>query len=242
MKGKNILVIYSSINVTRRDATGAFIPEARAFAKCHEVPEENVVGIDCKNFKAPQRFTELCMALRDRRGIQLVALFCHGWSSGMQFGMNKTNIPMLVQYMKLSCMKDVKLILYACSTASTSKKTRSASAPGTDNGYADKLRDEMLKVGFRGGWIDAHLTPGHTTQNPFLVRLYVEPPFEGGWDVKGGEWLVSPKSAIWPRWKSCVQNRKSNFRFRFPLYTEDEIHEFLRSMNVNNEKEGKFNE
>lgn len=227
MSIKNILAFYSSTNVTRKDATGAFIPEARAFAKHLEVPDENVIGIDCKNQKAPKRFEELCVALRDHRNISLVAFFCHGWSSGMQFGMNKKNLPVLVQYLKMNCVKDVHLVLYACSTASTNKKTRSSSAPGTNNGYADSLRDEMLRQGFRGGWIDAHLTPGHTTENPFVVRFFTEPIFETDWDVPGGEWLVSPKSPLWPQWRKHIQDRKTDFRFHFPLCTELKIYRFL---------------
>lgn len=231
MEGKNILVMYSNTNVKgKRDATGAFIPEAKRFAAHHEVPDENMIGIRCPGVPSKKRFEEVCMELRNRSEIQWIALFCHGYSNGMQFGMSKKNIPQLVQYMKMSCSDDVRMTLYACSTASTSKKTRQRSAPGTDNGYADKLRDEMLRCGFRGGWIDAHLTPGHTTENPFVMRFYSEPRFENDWDLPGGEWLVSPKSSIWKQWKRCVQHEKSMFRYRFTMYTEYQLYEFLAAL------------
>jgi hypothetical protein len=231
VKGKNILVLYSSKNVEgKRDATGAFIPEAMTFAKHHEVPEDNMLGIECPGVPAKRRFSEVCMHLRNKTNIKWIAMFCHGYSSGMQFGMSKKNIPILVKYMEMSCRKNLKLSLYACSTASTNKNTRKLSMPGTDNGYADKLRDGMLKAGFKGGWIDAHLTPGHTTQNPFVLRFYTEPSFEKDWDMPGGEWLVSPKSKLWRKWKRCMQNRKSMFRFRFTEYTEEQLYEFLRGI------------
>lgn len=228
IKGNEILVIYSSKNEHgKRDATGAFIPEATKFAKCHKVPKANMLGIACPGTPKKKRFEELCMFLRNYRGIKWIALFCHGYSSGMQFGMTKKNIPTLVGYLKLCSTQDLKMTLYACSTASTSKKTRKINAPGTDNGYADKLRDGLLQAGLRGGWIDAHLTPGHTTRNPFLLRFYVAPAFENNWDAPGGEWLVSPKSQLWKPWKKAVQNMKSMFRFKFSNMTEADIYKHL---------------
>jgi len=229
MKKSNILVIYSSKNVKgKKDATGAFIPEAKAFAKLHGVPESNMLGIPCPGMPAKKRYKQLTDFLKTKKNIAWIAMFGHGYSSGMQFGLKKGNLPQFVSVLKKSCTKKVKLSLYACSTASTSKHTRQRNAPGTDNGYADQLRDHMLAHGFKGGWIDAHLTPGHTTHNPFIMRFYVEPPFEGGWDVKGGEWLVSPKSKLWKPWKKAVQNRKSMFRFQFSLMTEPEVYDYLK--------------
>ena len=225
MDGKKILVLYSSTNVKgKKDATGAFIPEARAFAKCHGVPGENMLGIACPGVSNKKRFEEVCVFLRNKTGIKYIALFCHGYSGGMQFGMTKKNIPLFVRYLKMSCVKSLRMTLYACSTASTGKQTRKISMPGTHNGYADKVRDRMLATGFKGGWIDAHLTPGHTTRNPFVMRFYVEQPFEGGWDVPGGEWLVSPKSKLWRAWKKSVQNMKTSYRFEFPFMDESDIY------------------
>ena len=228
LKGKDILVIYNSKNEKgKRDATGALIPEATKFAKLHKVPAENMLAIPCPGMPKRKRLEEVCMFLRNKTGVKWVAMFCHGYSSGLQFGLNKKNIPTFVQYLNMSCTKDVKMTLYACSTASTIKQTRNISMPGTDNGYADKLRDAMLAAGMRGGWIDAHLTPGHTTRNPFVLRFYTQPTFEGSWDVPGGEWLVSPKSVLWRPWKKAVQNMKDVFRFQFSNMTEEEIYKSL---------------
>ena len=61
---KNILVIYSSQNVKKRyDATGAFIPEAKAFAEYHKVPDENVIGIDCVCTKQTERRKQVLRAI-----------------------------------------------------------------------------------------------------------------------------------------------------------------------------------
>lgn len=228
IEGKKILVMYDSKNEKgKKDATGAFVPEAKKFAEYHEIPKENMLAIPCPGMPKQRRLEEVCMFLRAQQNIKWIAMFCHGWSSGLQFGLNKKNIPVFVKYLDGACNRDLKMTLYACSTASTSKKSRKISMPGTDNGYADQLRDALLLQGFKKGWIDAHLTPGHTTRNPFVLRFYTEPRFEKDWDLPGGEWLVSPKSKLWKPWKRAVQNMKTSFRLIFSELSEAEIYEYL---------------
>ena len=230
INGKNILVVYSSKNVEGRRDGQYFTKMAKQFAQHHGVPEENMLGIECPGVPNSIRYGKLCRFIDGKRNIKQIAMFCHGYSTGMQFGLSKKNAPCFAEVLKKSCTKDLKITLYACSTASTSKNTRKISMPGTDNGYADTLRDSMLMQGFKGGWIDAHLTPGDTVYNPFVIRFYTEPAFEKEWDLPGGEWLVSPKSVLWKKWKRCLQNTKSNFRFRFTQYTEEQLYEFLKGL------------
>ena len=221
-----ILAIYSSINThCKNDASGAFIPEAQEFARRYNIASGDMLSLDCVNFPAKQRREEVCSFIRNKKDVELIGIFCHGWPTGLQIGLNKPHIELLVQYLKLCARKDVKIVLYACSTASN-KETRKIKVPlnigpGTDRGFADSLRDSLLKNGFSGGWIDAHKTAGHTTRNPFVVRFYVEPTFEGDWDVPGGEWLVSPKSKLWKDWRELLQ---TDFRFEFPVLSEREIY------------------
>lgn len=220
------LAIYSSINTAgKRDASGAFIPEAEEFCRMYNVPGADRLGVNCVNYLAKYRREEVCAFLRNRKDVDLIGIFCHGWSTGLQIGINKAHIELLVQYLKLCCRKDAKIVLYACSTASN-KESRKIKVPlnigpGTDRGFADSLRDSMLKNGFSGGWVDAHKTAGHTTRNPFVVRFYVEPTFEGDWDVPGGTWLVDPKSKLWRDWRPLLQ---TDFRFKFPVMSEADIY------------------
>lgn len=224
--GNNILVFYSSENTQgKSDATGAFIPESEAFADLHGVPSVNRLGIPCVSLSNRKRLEEVCVFIRNKQGIKWIAMFCHGYSSGLQFGLNKLNIPLLVSYLSNACALDLKMTLYACSTASESKKTRNINMPGSNNGYADKLRDALLAKNFKGGWIDAHLLPGHTTENPFLMRFYTEPRFEGDIDLPGGDWIISPKSPLWPKWKQYIQNTKGTGRFEFSNMSTMEIYQ-----------------
>lgn len=222
----NTLVIYSSVNTEgKKDATGAFIPEAEEFGRMYDVPGADRLGVDCLHYLARHRREDVCSFLRNKKDIDLIGIFCHGWPNGLQIGFNKQHIHLLVQYLKLCCRKDVKIVLYACSTASNKENRKMKMpfnvGPATDRGFADSLRDSMLKDGFLGGWVDAHKTAGHTTRNPFVVRFYVEPTFEDTWDLPGGEWLVSPKSKLWRDWRPLLQ---TDFRFKFPVMDQVSIY------------------
>ncbi len=231
MLGENILVIYSSKNTKgRHDATGAFIPEAYAFHRLHNVPEENMLAIPCPGTNFQDRYEKLCRFIDTKFGVKWIAMFCHGYSSGLQFGLNKKNISDFTATLRHSCNDDLSMTLYACSTASVNRKKRKISAPGTDGGYADELRDSMLRRGFRGGWIDAHLTSGHTTMNPYVMRFHVEPAFDDDWNIKGGQWLVHPRSPRWKIWKNELKHgyKDGILRFHFPQFSEVEISSLLR--------------
>jgi len=220
------LVIFSSKNTHGlKDATGAFIPEAEKFAEKYKVIDEDMLPVNCRDYNVPKRREEVCVFLRNKRDVELIAIFCHGWPVGLQVGFSKGNVNLFTQYLKMACVPNVKIVLYACSTGSNkqTKKTRVPKniGPGTDGGFADTLRDEMLRNEFRGGWIDAHKTKGHTTMNPFLLRFHTEPIFEEEWDVPGGDWLVSPKSELWADWRRLL---KTEFRFRFPVLRAIDIY------------------
>lgn len=221
--GEEILVIYSNSNVKgKKDATGAFIPEAKAFAKFYCVPEENMLGIPCTRVKASVRRNSIkeFLSIHNGGGIRLVAWFGHGWSQGIQFGFNKRNVGKLTRWMVGCCAPDVSQVLYACSTASTSKSTRKISMPGTDGGFADTLRDAMWEYGFTGGWVDAHLQPGHTTKNPYILRFICD---EDHVIRGGGIWLVKPKTTYWATWVNAVRN--TNFRYIFPTLSKFNLNE-----------------
>ena len=213
--GENIIVIYSSSDAKgKRDATGAFIPEAKAFAKHHCVPKENMLGVPCTKLKASDRREKVFSFLeaKDSGSVELIAWFGHGWSSGIQFGINKKNVDELLSALDDSGRPNLKHVLYACSTASTNENTRKVSSPGTDGGFADTLRDHMWDSGYNGGWVDAHLQPGHTTRNPYIMRFICNEEYHSR---GGGNWLVKPKSTYWATWRNAIQN--TTFRYNFPV-------------------------
>jgi len=219
------LIIHGSVNhFGKHDASGAFIPEAKEFALCSDAPAANILALDCVRQKPFRRRLEVekFAAIHSRgKKADLLAIFCHGWSNGLQIGYGKNSADEFVNVLKTCCRRDVKIVLYACSTASATKQVKAKKiGPGTNGGFADVLRDEMLKQGFRGGWIDAHLTAGHTTRNPFVVRFLTEPIFEDEFDVPGGQWLIQPKTKLWKSWRRALL---TDFRFEFPTLQDYEI-------------------
>lgn len=219
------LVIYSSSNSEgRHDATGAFIPEAKEFQKFYSVPEENMLPVPCTQLKADKRREAVCMFLRNKSDIDLVAIACHGWSQGIQMGFTLPHAITLAKYLSMACKPTARIALYCCSTASGNTEAVNI-GPATDGGFADVLRDNLLGLGFNGGWIDAHKTAGHCTQNPYVVRFYLDPTLANTQgEITGGDWLVSPKNPLWRAW---ARNLKKDLRFLYPMKTELEIKTML---------------
>lgn len=226
--GNKILVIYSNTNVKgKRDATGAFIPEARAFSARYDVPIENQFGVKCPNVSKAVRRRRVLDFLHQRvqeaDGIECLALFCHGWPKGIQFGFNLQHIPQLVNAIIKRSEGELYIPIYACLTAEDEVRDNQKGeiGPATDGGFADLLRDELERNGIKKGWVDGHKTAGHTTWNPYVVRFLMDSVSELDEQGIGGSWLVGPRSQLWREWREAL--REGSFRYEFPFMTELEV-------------------
>lgn len=229
------LVFYSCRNSrNKHDATGAFIPEAKAFQKYHGIPDNNMFAIDCVRQKKNARFNkvlELLFAFGTRQKISSLIWFGHGWPNGIQFGFTRKDIPFLVQVlsgvngeMNRLCEFDLNIVFYCCSMADNDNRNNKGVKIGiaTDGGFCDVLRDNMEKREFTGQVI-GHLTKGHTDMNPNTIIFYANKNIN---DNCGGSWLVEPGSLFWKDWK---RGMKTNLRFAFPFMTELEIKNLLNN-------------
>lgn len=200
---------------TKRDATGAFIPEAKAYAKHLTDAYMDVVGVDVVGFDnratKPARRRETEAAIRAATTGH-VALFCHGLARGIQTGHDLTTVATLADALAGSAGPSGRLVvtLYACDAADTR-----TGGPGGDGGFADALRDALSERGITGH-VDAHATTGHTTRNPYVRRFYMDGAAAG----TGGDWLVAPGS---PKWRAWVRALRGDMRWRFPWLTPAEI-------------------
>jgi hypothetical protein len=235
MTDKNILIFHSSKNVHgRRDATGAFIPEARKFAKIHGVPDDQVIGVPCiGTSKAKRRQMVLDGLSKADAWADAVAFFCHGWATGIQFGFGLKQIPELAEMLYDSCFDNAKVILYCCSTAENKEKGNNrVISVGTDGGFADELRDEMARQGLADCQVDAHLTAGHTTRNPYVVRFLGESVEDKAQGATGGAYLVAPGSQYWRKWRNALWSKVPglrDLRFEFPFMSELEVKQALEN-------------
>lgn len=235
---KNILVLYSNTNKgKKKDATGAFIPEALAFRRFHDVPDENSFGLDLVAVPMIARRSEVYRAIHEasyQRPIDAIAFFGHGWPDGIQFGFEREHIDELAALLCRKCSKDVKIVLYACLTAENDKRDikHKDVGPGSDGGFADELRDAMVRNGLTQGWVDGHKSVGHTTWNPMLVRFLCEDTSDLDYDGEGGAWLVAPRSEFWKRWCRELRSPRGTLRYEFSLLSELEIKVRLSGLSV----------
>jgi hypothetical protein len=204
----------------RSDTSGAFLPEARAFARHHGVNPEHVV----RRFPAAlpiQKRRAACVAAFDTcdQPLDAVAFFCHGWRDGLQSGFLRANVLVLARLMGMHARLDAHVLLYACDTgrdADLETDDDIESGPGGDGGFADELRDACEALG-RRVTVMAHTTRGATTINPYARR------FAPGCGGRGGEWYVEPEGPLWRLWVRALRDPRSTLKFRFPMMTPAEI-------------------
>jgi hypothetical protein len=177
--------------------------------------------------------------------VNSVAFFMHGLRDSIQTGhtCNPKRQPGYEPVMSLAlALRGVtksapKIPLYACDAArdgNLSRKDDKNEGPGGDGGFADGLRDAMIALDHAwasDGWVDAHITPGHTTVNPNVRRFRCDPlPYEITLGMVGGDWIVDPRDRkLWSTWRKALGSvhRKGAFRLDFPLLSIRQIHEHL---------------
>jgi hypothetical protein len=208
----------------KSDATGAFHPEARRFQAVHGgriVHIDNRLGTDAR---AERVLDEI--ARNGRQPWRTIAFFCHGTPKSIQLGFSRgKTLDELAKYIARTSERDVHVLLYCCSTASTIRALIGKSVGG-DGGFADELRDALCRHGATHCRVIAHTTVGDTTKNPF-VRFFdgAGSPVGGA----GGTYVVRATSKLWHAWKEACAGRflGGDFRFMMPFMEIGEIHAAL---------------
>lgn len=187
--------------------------------------EARLVMLPVSTLPILQRFVKVRAALEANRDQQIVqlAIFCHGWSSGIQLVAGE-RVKQFAQAIKAGLFGSARVIvtLYCCTAGSDTdpktSETAANDAPGGDGGFADLLRDALCAEGVVDCRVDAHTILGHTTRNPFVRRFEGRGSPAGG---VGGGWLVTPQSALWHAWDKAVERQ---LRWEFPLLEVGAIH------------------
>lgn len=207
----------------KRDATGAFQLEGRAFVRLSNKGSELVLIDNRKGVPARRREVLAAIDARVGEGFTSLAFFCHGLRSSIQLGFRSLLAPELAMAItKLTDgAEDVVVPLYCCSTAADHDGD-ALGAPGTgDHSFADKLRDALCTAGAPHCRVMAHSTLGHTTMNPMVVFMDGMGSIHGG---VGGYAPVAPGSVHWPAWKRTLRLASSTLRLRMPYMTPEAIH------------------
>jgi hypothetical protein len=208
----------------KSDATGAFIPEAKRFAS---MTGGKLVLVDNRRNHGERGEAVLDALARGPGQWTTVAFFCHGLPSEIQLGFRRSTVRELAKYIARSSERNVRVLLYCCSTASTIRALFGKSVGG-DGGFADMLRDGLCENGATHCRVVGHVTAGHTTRNPY-VRFFdgAGSPVGGA----GGTDVVRPSSKLWTAWREALNGEflAPDFRFRFPYLEIGQIHEALVS-------------
>jgi hypothetical protein len=177
-----------------QDATGAFLPEEKAFRKLH--------GGGRLEFVTPstpvKRRLATEAAIRGEPGLDVLAIFGHGTASSLIVsGHGLANVHGLAEVICATqearlpySVPALTVVLYACSTAAGKE------------GFADKLAD---LVPFANVW--AHSKAGHSTWNP-------NTELAGG--PNRGDPIARPGDPLWRKWRDRMAEDQS-YRLSFWL-------------------------
>lgn len=205
------LAIHASKNTgTKKDASGAFVPEAVRHAKLYggrRVPFDNLLGL-------ARRRASVHAILAEHHDLDHVAVFGHGLRGSLQTGHTIAQVGELADAIAQASREHVTVFLAACSTASQLSVER--------GGFADALADALAARGKRG-WVDAHTTAGHTTKNPYVQRFHIGRPVE----LLAGVWIVPPGSELWATWRRLLST--TDLRLRFSAMLHEDILAELRA-------------
>lgn len=220
-----ILCIAPSVNTPgKSDATGAFIPEARAYALHHGYDPTAVVRLfDPRLSLAGRRATVNAHIRALRVPVHTLAFFCHGYRRGLQTGHQLEHVDELASMLRLAAKPDAWVLLYACETGRDSDEDTQDDrlpGPGGDGGFADALRDACGRQGLQIS-VMGHTTAGHCTQNPNARRFV---PGDGG---RGGDWYVHQADPRFRAWSRALRDPKATLRYRFATMTPGQLKDEL---------------
>jgi hypothetical protein len=142
----------------KKDATGAFLPEARAFAKLHG---GKVLLFD-NSKPSKDRFTDVIDALTGRQA-HCVAFFCHGLKTSLQVGATLRNVHVLAAALRDAGCTTVPL--FACDTARDADRDHAddmADGSGGAGGFASALSAALPEARVYGHTVTAHTTKALT--------------------------------------------------------------------------------
>lgn len=223
-----VLIVRPSHNSHgKHDVTGAFDPEAKAFAALHGISPYQIAVIDNRNprMTRAEEFNDLLAKHKPR----VVALFCHGYMHGTQLTANSPGHrdgdswrPLWEEMVSLlSFHPNPVVILYACSTGDDPDGDPDTAPGSGDGSFADLLRDRLCEAGARHNRVVAHTTAAHTTMNPFVKF------FDGGGSPIGGTGaplLAAHRGKYFPALRRLL---RTDWRFKFPFKSLSTVHEDL---------------
>lgn len=208
------LVLTPDRNTQSSDYNGAFKPEAERYARFYTGQGDTVVTrrVDVSEH-SPKKRLQVLSYLAAEGPIDRLALFCHGWSEGVQFGLKcgdaeqKSLLAEAVKGIVAASTANLKVALYCCLTASNDKSTTG------DGSFADILRDYLCAAGRPNASVFGHTTAGHTTRNSDIRMFFGYGRAAGG---DGGADLVQKGTPEAHKLYDRLHDGNDTLRWRLP--------------------------
>ena len=199
----------------KHDFVGAFKPEAVRYAAHHRAQGDTVTvaRIDVSK-RHPDRLVQVVAAIRAAAPLDRVAVFAHGWRTGIQLGLStateadRGHLATFAVALVEASTPALKVALYCCSTGASD----GPAGDGGDGGFADLFRDALVAAGRTDVSVFAHTSAGHTTHNA-NVRFFFADTTRGGVDL--AKYTTSEGRIL----KARLADGKDPLRFRLPYLT-----------------------
>jgi hypothetical protein len=130
-----------------------------------------------------RRFVVNVIRTKREKPISRVAFLCHGFRNHLQAGFDMATASGLAAALRENAEIGMTLSLYCCSTGRSSRDDGAGPYIDGEDSFADRLRDELVAVGFYGSHMLTHRTPGHLARNPDVRVFRVDRAALGGDDV-----------------------------------------------------------
>ena len=238
----------------RNDVRGAFEPGAKAFQDYYNLGHDHYVinnkqpidarAIDLlrcldkkvsyhevkKTVKTPQGGKE-DIYLKQTQFPHTFVFFCHGWVSGIQFGIRSPTPGKKFtrrdevhwhEFLHILARSDKPtVILYACSTGDDPEDDSDSSPGAGDNSFGDLLRDGLFSLGASDCRVVTHFTAGHSFLNPDIKIIDgASPSHEGAQPLYKNR---KERNIL----KKLLDDVKTGFVWEFPFMSRSAIEQKL---------------
>lgn len=227
----NCAIIYQGYDSPgKKDSTYVFRKEAENFCDCYALNFKKVTYGFNKCSGRYRRFESVLEFMDSRsKGTQNWIFLCHGGSSWLGIGaklpgFSTRDARMFIKLIDIIVSKHVapNVILFSCLTSEDLYGRDEDDVRHGDNSFADCVRDFLCSRSAIYCRVVAHRTRGHATVNPYVDFV------EGNGSIVGGVGsLQVPGKNLRSIFKKKLDDRNSDFRFRFPFMTIRAIHEEL---------------
>lgn len=217
------LVLTPDRNERRNDFEGAFKPESDRYARWYMDRGDEVRTVRVDVSRSPRRRSD---SVRDAVGacdvVDRLALFCHGWQSGVQLGLgivdedDRAELSVLCGELCARSTPSLAVALYCCSAGD-------GPAPGRDGtgSFASHLLRVLRYHGRHDATVFAHTDSGHTTRNADVLIFSASAP--------DGECPAERGTAAYRRLDERLHDKADDLRWRAPYMTVEELRAELGS-------------